>query len=102
MSRFSFTEFGLVQRVTLDGQPTLILLCPGCGMAARMDDDQARGRVSVDHATDGCPGGYHETHDYWAAANRAGWLDGDWNEAVAISGRMRTTQGDGPLREFRP
>jgi hypothetical protein len=44
-----------------------LLECPGCGQWAYLDDDQWHGRVSVDHAADGCPGGYHETHDYSAA-----------------------------------
>jgi hypothetical protein len=74
MSRVSHTEFGEVQRVTVDGDPTLILVCPGCGEKGYLDDDQAHGRVSVDHAADGCPGGYHETHDFWAAAEHAGWV----------------------------
>lgn len=73
MTTFARTEYGEVQRVTIDGESTLILLCPGCGERGELDDDQAHGRVSVDHAADGCPGGYHETHDFWAAAERAGW-----------------------------
>lgn len=44
-----------------------ILRCPGCGIEGRLDDDQIHGRVSVDHAAQGCPGGYHETHDFAAA-----------------------------------
>lgn len=40
--------------------------CPGCGTWAYLDDDQWHGRVSVDHASMGCTGGYHETHDYAA------------------------------------
>lgn len=73
MTTFAQTEYGEVQRVTVDGELTLILLCPGCGERGELDDDQAHGRVSVDHAADGCPGGYHETHDFWAAAERVGW-----------------------------
>jgi hypothetical protein len=38
--------------------------CPGCGQWAYLDSDQWHGLVSVDHAADGCPGGYHETHDF--------------------------------------
>jgi len=38
--------------------------CPRCGEWAYLDEDQWNGRVSVDHAVDGCPGNYHETHDY--------------------------------------
>ena len=40
--------------------------CPGCGQRTYLDEDQWHGRVSVDHAADGCPGDYHETHDYFA------------------------------------
>lgn len=73
MSTIAETEFGEIRRVTRDGVPTLLLVCPGCGEIGSLDDDQAHGKVSVDHASMGCPGGYHETHDFWAAAERAGW-----------------------------
>lgn len=33
--------------------------CPGCGTRAALDEDQARGRVSMDCTV--CD--YHETHD---------------------------------------
>ncbi len=36
-----------------------IVRCPGCGLEARIDDDQYHGRVSIDCPA--CP--YHETHD---------------------------------------
>ncbi len=36
-----------------------IAQCPGCGLEARIDDDQYHGRVSIDCPA--CP--YHETHD---------------------------------------
>lgn len=42
------------------------LECPGCGVWGLLDQDQLHGQVSVDHAADGCPGGYHETHDFAA------------------------------------
>lgn len=42
------------------------LECPKCGEWALIDQDQLDGRVSIDHAADGCPGGYHETHDFTA------------------------------------
>ena len=45
--------------------------CPGCGTWAYLDADQWNGRVSVDHASMGCAGGYHETHDYAAALQAA-------------------------------
>jgi hypothetical protein len=41
-----------------------LLECPGCGEWGQLDDDQMNGRVSVDHASMGCPGKYHETHDF--------------------------------------
>ena len=70
---FAITEFGEVQRATRDGEKMLLLVCPGCGEIGSLDDDQAHGRVSVDHAARGCSGGYHETHDFWTAAETAGW-----------------------------
>lgn len=44
--------------------------CPGCGQWAYLDVDQWHGRVSVDHSADGCSGGYHEMHDYFAMLAR--------------------------------
>ncbi len=64
MSVIVETEFGRFRHVIRDGGRTWLLECPGCGQWATLDDDQFHGRVSVDHAADGCPGGYHETHDY--------------------------------------
>lgn len=68
------TALGRFRKV---GGPTVEFLdrwlfeCPGCQQWAYLDDDQWHGRVSVDHAADGCPGGYHETHDYFAALEAA-------------------------------
>jgi hypothetical protein len=73
LTAFARTKFGEIRRVTRDGVKTLLLVCPGCGEVGSLDDDQAHGRVSVDHASEGCPGSYHETHDFWAAAEAAGW-----------------------------
>jgi hypothetical protein len=67
------TEFGRLRKVTRDGEPAVLFECP-CGEWGGIDDDQFHGRVSVDHASMGCPVGYHETHDYAAAAERAGWV----------------------------
>jgi hypothetical protein len=72
MSYVCDTPIGRLHRVSADGEPAVLLECPGCGVRARLDDDQANGRVSVDHAADGCPGGYHETHDFLAAVEAAG------------------------------
>jgi hypothetical protein len=48
-----------------------IFQCPGCGQWAYLDYDQWHGLVSVDHATDGCPGAYHQTHDFYTALKGA-------------------------------
>ena len=52
--------------VALDDIPTIKLTCPGCGTVGYLDDDQARGRVSVH-----CDCGWHETHDFWAISRGA-------------------------------
>lgn len=64
------TDYRAVLR---DGEPGWLWRCPGCGAWGSLDDDQWHGRVSVDHAADGCEGGYHETHDFAAdlAANES-------------------------------
>ena len=67
MSRIIDTEFGRFRAVRSDGIDTFLFECPGCGEWGHLDDDQWHGRVSVDHASMGCPGGYHETHDFQAA-----------------------------------
>ena len=51
-----------------------------CGQWASLSDDQWNGRVSVDHASMGCPRGFHETHNFGAlmvAAMQARILMGD-------------------------
>lgn len=60
------TALGRFRKVNRDGVEGWLFECPGCGTWATLDDDQWAGRVSVDHAADGCAGGYHETHDYLA------------------------------------
>lgn len=67
MSRIVETDLGRFRAVSRDGVVGWLFECPGCGTWAPLDDDQWHGRVSVDHAADGCRGGYHETHDYQAA-----------------------------------
>ena len=65
------------------GHPdTWLWECP-CGQWAYLDADQWAGRVSVDHASDGCPKGYHETHNFGA-------------ELVARM-QARIVTGDSPL-----
>lgn len=66
------TRLGVLQRVTRDGRLTVLLECPGCNQLGALDDDQWHGRVSVDHASHGCPGGYHEMHNFAAAVEAAG------------------------------
>lgn len=44
-----------------------LLECPGCDDWLPLTEEMLYGKVSVDHAFDGCPGGYHETHDFAAA-----------------------------------
>jgi hypothetical protein len=56
-------RYRAVQR---DGDRSWLMECPGCGTWANLDNDQWLGLVSVDHAADGCTGGYHETHNYAA------------------------------------
>ena len=67
MSRIVTTDLGRFRGVTRDGVADWLFECPGCGEWASLDEDQWNGRVSVDHAADGCKGGYHETHNYLAA-----------------------------------
>lgn len=69
MSKIVETSLGTFRKVAGPETPFLdrwTFACPGCGKEAYLDDDQWHGRVSVDHASMGCPGGYHETHDYFA------------------------------------
>lgn len=70
MSKIVTTQLGRFRRVNTGDDPTnspdaWLFECP-CGQWAYLDDDQWHGRVSVDHASEGCPKGYHETHDYAA------------------------------------
>jgi hypothetical protein len=62
------TELGRFREVSKDDELGLedrwVLECPDCGVEAYLDADQWDGRVSVNHGAQGCPGGYHETHDY--------------------------------------
>lgn len=60
------TPFGIMGKRIIDGDPVWSLRCPGCGTWGLLDDDQLHGRISVDHAADGCTGGYHETHNFAA------------------------------------
>jgi hypothetical protein len=82
MSEIVTTKVGRFRRVNT-GDPAhpdaWLFECP-CGQWAYLDEDQWAGRVSVDHASDGCPNGYHETHNYGAelvATMQARILTGD-------------------------
>ena len=55
----TFGKF-VIRHVTRDGAPVIKLRCPSCGVFADMDDDQYRGRVSVDCEC----GAFHETHNF--------------------------------------
>lgn len=61
MSRIVQTDLG---RFNITSS-TPLLECP-CGEWLTLSDEQANGRVSVDHDSMGCPKHYHETHDYQA------------------------------------
>lgn len=72
MSVIVSTEFGRFRKVgSSELENSWLFECPGCGQWAYLDDDQWHGRVSVDHASQGCLGGYHETHDYAQALVKA-------------------------------
>jgi hypothetical protein len=61
------TKFGRLQQGIVDGKPTWFFECPGCGEWGPLADEQLDGRMSIDHASHGCPAGYHETHNFVAA-----------------------------------
>ena len=62
MSQIVTTKLGRFRRVTPDAW---LWECP-CGQWASLSDDQWNGRVSVDHASQGCSVSYHETHNFGA------------------------------------
>jgi len=47
-----------VKDVTLDGEPRKKFKCPGCGIWGFIDDEQYRGKVSIQ-----CECGFHKTID---------------------------------------
>ena len=72
------TDLGRFRKVAGPETPFVdrwVFECPGCGTWAYLDDDQWHGRVSVDHSGEVSPTGaicqYHETHNYFAALERA-------------------------------
>jgi len=67
MSLLVTTKLGRFRRVQVEkGESRWLLECPGCGSWLTLSDDQWNGRVSADHASDGCAGAYHQTHNYGA------------------------------------
>jgi hypothetical protein len=86
MSTIAVTPLGNFRKVNQPGplERDWLFECPGCGEWMSLSDDQWRGRVSVDHASMGCPGRYHETHEYSSALSASGWATGvDQREALA-------------------
>jgi hypothetical protein len=67
MSDIVETEFGRLQQILVDGEPMWFFECPGCGAWGPLGVEELNGRSSIDHASHGCPAGYHETHDFVAA-----------------------------------
>ena len=62
------TEFGRLQQILSDdGKLRWWFECPGCGEWGPLSEDHLHGRESVDHASHGCPAGYHKTHNFVAA-----------------------------------
>lgn len=73
MSEIVKTDLGRFRRIgpdTVKLENRWLFECPGCGTWAYLDDDQWNGRISVDHASMGCKGNYHETHDYLSELSR--------------------------------
>lgn len=66
MSVFVTGDLARYRAARRDGKQTWLLECPRCGEWGSLDNDQWLGSVSVDHASMGCPGGYHETHNFAA------------------------------------
>ena len=79
------TPWGTLKTVLRDGPHIWKLRCPECGHWGDIDEDQLRGRVSLDHTNCGrdyppseCDCAWHETHDYfkvWAVAERFAFLE---------------------------
>jgi hypothetical protein len=66
MSLFVTTEYGRFDKAS--GTPAGWLFeCPGCGEWLPLTTRMMGGSESVNHASQGCPGGYHQTHPYGPA-----------------------------------
>lgn len=66
MSQIVTTDLGRFRRVADKDQKRWLWECPKCLMWCNLSDEQWAGKVSVNHDADGCPGHYHETHNYGA------------------------------------
>lgn len=53
----------VVREVVRDGVPCWYIACPVCGLVGTVDEDQYKGRVSIDCTN--CA--YHETHNIGAS-----------------------------------
>ena len=63
-------EPAVIRSVRRDEAVVWQFRCPRCLLWGDIDDDQLRGRVSIDHwENSGC--GFHETHDLLAMAGLA-------------------------------
>ena len=65
MSEIITTDVGRFRRVT-DGKRKWFLWECRCGEWCNLSEDQMAGRISVDHASQGCKAKYHETHPFGA------------------------------------
>lgn len=80
MSEIVPSNLGRFRRVTDGKSKWWLWECPRCLQWCGLSQEQWEGRVSVNHAADGCAGEYHETHDFGAtlvAAIQARILMGD-------------------------
>jgi hypothetical protein len=58
------TEFGRIQRGVVDGEPCGSSNDQAVGREDQRTMTQLHGRASIDHASHGCPAGYHETLNF--------------------------------------
>jgi hypothetical protein len=58
------TDLGKIRLLAPGGEKVALLWCAVCEDWEPLNLDQMEGRVSVDHASRGCPSGYHETHHF--------------------------------------
>ena len=71
MSKIVSTPLGRMRQVwNTPTDPEWLWEC-ACGTWCHLSNDQWLGTVSVNHASQGCAAGYHETHSYAAALHDA-------------------------------